>query len=179
MTMFTRHTIESAPAASRRSMTAVTAKQGYLPAAVGLLAESPETLEGFLRLSAAFDACTLEPLAREVVIMTIAVRNGCHLCVAMHTARLAALGADPALTGALRAGAPLEEERLEAVRAFTLRVLGTAGEAGDESVAEFLGHGFTRRNAIEIVLGIGAYTLSTLANRLTAAPVDEELRAFA
>lgn len=179
MTMFTRHTIESAPAASRRPMTAVTEKQGYLPAAVGLLAESPETLDGFLRLSAAFDSCTLEPLARETVIMTIAVRNGCHLCVAMHTARLAALDVDPALTEALRAGGPLGEERLEAVRKFTLRVLATAGEAGDESAAEFFGHGYTRRNALEIVLGIGAYTLSTLANRLTAAPVDEELRAFA
>lgn len=179
MTMFTRHTIESAPAGSRRPMAAVTAKQGYLPAAVGLLAESPEALEGFLRLSAAFDACTLDPLAREVVIMTVAVRNGCHLCVAMHTARLGALGADPAVTAALRAGGPPGEERLDAVRAFTLRVLDTAGEAGDESVAEFLGHGFTRRNALEIVLGIGAYTLSTLANRLTGAPVDEELRAFA
>jgi AhpD family alkylhydroperoxidase len=179
MTMFTRHTIESAPAAARRPMAAVAAKQGYLPAAVGLLAESPEALEGFMRLSAAFDACTLGPLAREVVIMTIAVRNGCHLCVAMHTARLAALGADPALAAALRAGEPLGEEPLEAVRTFTVRVLDTAGDAGDESVAEFLGHGFTRRNALEIVLGIGAYTLSTLANRLTAAPVDEELRAFA
>lgn len=179
MTMFTRHTIESAPAASRRSMTAVTAKQGYLPAAVGLLAESPEALDGFLRLSAAFDGCTLDPVAREAVIMTIAVRNGCHLCVAMHTARLGALGAGPDLTAALRSGAPLGEERLEAVRVFTLRVLDTAGEAGDESLAAFLGHGFTRRNALEIVLGIGAYTLSTLANRLTGAPVDEELRAFA
>jgi AhpD family alkylhydroperoxidase len=179
MTMFTQHTIESAPAASRRSMTAVTAKQGYLPAAVGLLAESPEALESFLRLSATFDACTLDPLAREVVIMTVAVRNGCHLCVAMHAARLAALGADPAVATALRTGAALEEGRLDAVRAFTLRVLDTAGEAGEESLAGFLGHGFTRRNALEIVLGIGAYTLSTLANRLTGAPVDEELRAFA
>jgi AhpD family alkylhydroperoxidase len=179
MTMFTRHTIETAPAASRRSMTAVTAKQGYLPAAVGLLAESPEALDGFLRLSAAFDACTLDPLAREVVIMTVAVRNGCHLCVAMHSARLAALGADPDLAAALRSGAPLGEGRLEAVRAFTLQVLDTAGEAGGAAVAEFLSQGFTRRNALEIVLGIGAYTLSTLANRLTGAPVDEELRAFA
>jgi AhpD family alkylhydroperoxidase len=179
MTMFTQHTIESAPAASRRSMTAVTAKQGYLPAAVGLLAESPEALESFLRLSATFDACTLDPLAREVVIMTVAVRNGCHPCVAMHAARLAALGADPAVATALRAGAALKEGRLDAVRAFTLRVLDTAGEAGEESLAGFLGHGFTRRNALEIVLGIGAYTLSTLANRLTGAPVDEELRAFA
>jgi AhpD family alkylhydroperoxidase len=179
MAMFTRHTIESAPAASRRPMNAVTAKQGYLPAAVGLLAESPEALEGFLRVSATFDACTLDPVAREVVIMTVSVRNGCHLCVAMHSARLAALGADPALAAALRSGAPLGEGRLDAVRAFTLRVIDTAGDVGDESVAEFLGHGFTRRNALEVVLGIGALTLSTLANRLTGAPVDEELRAFA
>jgi AhpD family alkylhydroperoxidase len=179
MTMFTRHTIESAPPASRRAMAAVTGKRGYLPAGVALLAESPEALEGFLRLSATFDACTLDPLAREVVIMTVAARNGCHLCVAMHTARLAALGADPALAAALRSAAPLADARLDAVRAFTLRVLDTAGEAGDQALGEFLGHGFTRRNALEIVLGIGAYTLSTLANRLTGAPVDEELRAFA
>jgi AhpD family alkylhydroperoxidase len=177
--MFTQHTIESAPPASRRAMAAVTGKQGYLPAGVGLLAESPETLEGFLRMSGTFDACTLDAAAREVVIMTIAVRNGCHLCVAMHTARLAALGADPALAADLRAAAPLADARLEAVRAFTLRVLDTAGEVGEESLNGFLGHGFTRRNALEIVLGIGAYTLSTLANRLTGAPVDEELRAFA
>ena len=179
MTMFTQYTIETAPAASRRPMTAVTAKQGYLPAAIGLLAESPEALDGFLRLSATFDACTLDPLAREVVIMTVSVRNGCHLCVAMHSARLAALGADPDLAAALRSGAPLGEERLDAVRAFTVQVLDTAGDVGSEAVTEFLGHGFTRRNALEVVLGIGALTLSTLANRLTGAPVDEPLRDFA
>jgi AhpD family alkylhydroperoxidase len=177
--MFTQHTIESAPSASRKAMTAVSSKQGYLPAGVGLLAESPETLEGFLRMTRTFDACTLDAIAREVVVMTIALRNGCHLCVAMHTARLAALGADPALVADLRAGAPLADARLEAVRVFTLRVLDTTGEVGEQALNEFLGHDFTRRNALEIVLGIGTYTLSTLANRLTGAPVDEELRAFA
>jgi hypothetical protein len=32
MSTFTEHTIEPAPTASRRAMTAVTGKQGYLPA---------------------------------------------------------------------------------------------------------------------------------------------------
>jgi AhpD family alkylhydroperoxidase len=179
MTMFTEHTTESAPPASRRAMAAVAAKQGYLPVAVTLLAESPEVLEGFLRLSAAFDGCTLDPLAREVVIMTVAARNGCRLTLAMHAARLAALGAAPSLAAAVRSAAPLDDARLEAVRAFTLRALDTAGGVGDAAMAEFLGHGFTRRNALEVVLGIAAYTLSTLANRLTGAPVDEQLQAFA
>jgi AhpD family alkylhydroperoxidase len=179
MTMFTEHSTESAPPAARRAMAAVAGKRGYLPAAVALLAESPELLEGFLRLSASFEACTLDPLAREVVIMTVSARNGCRLCLARHAARLDALGAAPSLAAALRTAAPLEDARLGAVRAFTLRALDTAGDVGDAALAEFLGHGFTRRNALEVILGIGAYTLSTLANRLTGAPVDEQLRAFA
>jgi AhpD family alkylhydroperoxidase len=178
-TGFTRHTAESAPPAARRTMAAVGEKQGFVPAAVSLLAESPETLDGFLRLSAIFDQCTLDPLARETVIMTVAVRNGCHLCVAMHTARLTALGADADLIAALRTGRPLADARLAAVAVFACRVLNTAGDTGAPALGEFLRHGFTRRNALEVVLGIGAYTLSTLANRLTGAPVDEQLRVYA
>jgi len=179
MPAFTEHTIDSAPAGSRRAMNATVGELGYLPAAVGLLAESPETLDGFLRMSASFDGCTLDALAREVVIMAVAVRNGCHLCVAMHSARLAALGADQGVTAALRSGTSLADPRLDAVRTFTVRVLDTAGDVGDLALEEFLSHGFTRRNALEVVFGIGAYTLSTLANRLTGAPVPEQLRAFA
>jgi hypothetical protein len=37
------------------------------------------------------------------------------------------------------------------------------------------GSGYTRRQALEVVLGIGAYTMSTYANRLTGAPIDPEL----
>ena len=179
MNVFTEHTPDSAPPASRRAMAAVAEQWGYLPAAAALLAESPEALEGFLRLSAAFDRCTLDPVAREVVIMTVSARHGCRLCQAVHAARHAALGADPSLTAALRSAAPLGDARLEAVRAFTLRALDTAGDVGDAAIGEFLGQGFTRRNALEVVLGIGTYTMSTLANRLTGAPVDEQLAAHA
>jgi hypothetical protein len=49
---------------------------------------------------------------------------------------------------------PLADERLEAIQVFTLQVL-------------------------EVVLGIGTYTMSTLANRLTGALVDAPLTAFA
>jgi AhpD family alkylhydroperoxidase len=176
--MFTEHTIESAPAAARRSMTATTNHNGYLPAAVALMATSPDLLDGFLTMSAAFEGTTLDPLAREALIMTMAVRNGCHLCVAMHTARLTKLGADEGLIAALRGGQPLADPRLEAIRVFTLRVLDTTGDVGDDALKAFLARGYTERNALEVVLGIGAYTVSTLANRLTGAPIDEPLRQF-
>jgi AhpD family alkylhydroperoxidase len=176
---FTDHTIESAPPAARRAMTGVSQDLGYIPVAVARMAASPQLLDGFLRLSGIFERSSLDPLAREVVVMAIATRNGCHLCLAMHTARLTGLGAGPDLIAELRAARPLRDAPLEAVRVFTLRVLDTAGEVGDDALGEFLAQGFTRRSALEVVLGIGTYTMSTLANRLTGAPVDDQLSAFA
>jgi AhpD family alkylhydroperoxidase len=177
--MFIQHTIESAPPAARRAMAATAQHLGYLPAATARWASSPQLLDGFQKLNALFDATTLDPLAREVVVMTIATRNGCHLCVAMHTARLTALDADAALISALRDGGPPPDPRLAAIQEFTLRVLETAGDVGEPALRAFLAHGYTERNALEVVLGIGAYTMSTIANRLTGAPVDEQLREFA
>ncbi|WP_326816953.1 carboxymuconolactone decarboxylase family protein [Streptomyces sp. NBC_01762] len=176
---FPDHTLESAPGAARRSMEAVVNKQGHLPAAVGRLATSPQLLDGFLKISAIFESTTLDPLSREVLIMTIATRNDCHVCVAMHTAKLTALGADADLIAALRTERPLPAERLEAVRQFTLAVIATAGAVDDAALQDFLAHGYTPQNALEVVLGIGAYTMSTLANRMTGAPIDPQLAEFA
>ena len=176
---FTEYTVETAPPAARRFLTATRDHLGYLPAAMARMVASPQLTEGFLKLTAIFDSTTLDPLAREVLVMTVATRNGCHVCVAMHTATLTALGADPELIAALRGSGPLADERLDAIRVFTLRVLETAGDVGDAALREFLARGYTTQNALEVVLGIGTYTMSTLANRLTGAPVDEQLAAHA
>jgi AhpD family alkylhydroperoxidase len=178
--VFPEHTIDSAPAAARRSMTATRDHLGYLPAAVARMATSPHLLDGFGKLNSIFESTTLDPLAREVLVMTMATRNGCHICVAMHTARLTSLGASPDLIASLRGGPaePLADEHLEAIRVFTRQVLDSAGDVGGDALRVFLARGYTSQNALEVVLGIGTYTMSTLANRLTGAPVDPQLAAY-
>jgi uncharacterized peroxidase-related enzyme len=146
---------------------------GKAPAAVARLATSPELLNGFLKLNAIFEATTLTALEREVLVMTVAARNGCHICVAMHTAALQRLSAAPELVAALRAQAALPSPRLEALRTFVHTVMDTTGEVPDDALAAFTEAGFTPRNALEVVLGIGTYTLSTYANRLVKAPLDD------
>jgi AhpD family alkylhydroperoxidase len=177
--LFVEHTVESAPPAARRFMTATAERLGYLPAGVALLAESPHLLEGFLKLSALFEATTLAQVEREVLIMTMATRNECHLCIAMHAGKLTHLDADPELIAALRESRPLADPHLEALRVFVLDVLATRGAPSDAALRAFLACGYTNRNALEVVLGIGTYTMSTFANRLTKAPVDDQLAAFA
>jgi len=90
-----------------------------------------------------------------------------------HTVESAPPAARRFLTG------PLPDERLDAIRVFTLRVLDTAGDVGDPALQDFLARGYTAQNALEVVLGIGTYTMSTLANRLTGAPMDAQLAAYA
>ncbi|MGW2474544.1 carboxymuconolactone decarboxylase family protein [Streptomyces sp. NPDC001665] len=178
-TAFPDHTLESAPAAARSSLAAIAQKQGFLPSAAARMAMSPEVLSGFLRMHALFESTTLDQLSREVLSMTMATRNGCHVCVAMHTGILTALEAEPALLAALRAGTPLPDERLEAMRQFILAVLGANGAVDDATVEAFTAHGYTARNALEVTLGIATYTLSTFANRMTGAPVDGPPARFA
>lgn len=169
--VFVDHTLDSAPAGSRPLMEATVRKFGVLPPAVARLAESPHTLEGFLQASALFETTTLDPIAREVLIMTIAVRNGCHICVAMHSARLRTLGASAELIAALRDSEGLTDPELAAIQVFTTAVVETCGAVDNSTLTAFLTAGYTPANALEVVLGIGAYTMSTLANRLTGAPL--------
>ncbi|MCO1618576.1 carboxymuconolactone decarboxylase family protein [Micromonospora sp. CPM1] len=179
MSRFTTYEPETAPAAARPVMAGVRRSLGHLPAAVGLMAGSPELLKGFLAANAAFEATDLDPVAREVVVLTVATRNGCHLCVAMHTAALVRHAAAPELIEALRAGTTLPDPRLEALRRFTVAVLDHRGAVPDADLDALLAAGWQPRHALDVVLGVGTYTISTFANRLTEAPLDEPLAAYA
>ncbi|ADL43911.1 carboxymuconolactone decarboxylase family protein [Micromonospora aurantiaca] len=179
MSRFTAYEPDTAPAAARPVMAGVRRSLGHLPAAVSLMAGSPELLKGFLAANAAFEATDLDPVAREVVVLTVATRNGCHLCVAMHTATLVRHGAAPELIEALRTGATLPDPRLEALRRFTVAVLDHRGAVPDADLDALLAAGWQARHALDVVLGVGTYTISTFANRLTEAPLDEPLAAYA
>ncbi|MEV8537108.1 hypothetical protein [Streptomyces sp. NPDC051211] len=53
--------------------------------------------------------------------------------------------------------------------ARTLQILASSGAVSDEELERFQRFGYTRQNALEVVLGIGTYMVSTFANRLTRA----------
>ncbi|MFC4535947.1 carboxymuconolactone decarboxylase family protein [Sphaerisporangium dianthi] len=178
--LFPDLTPETAPSAARATIEGVHDKFGHVPTPVARMAASPELLQGFLTANTVFERTTLPPLDREVVVMTIATRIGCRVTVAMHTAVLTRLGASPELVQALRARATvLPDPRLSALRRYTLAVMDHRGAVPEDDTRAFLDAGHTPRNALEVVLGVGVYTISTYANRLTGAPVDPPFQAHA
>jgi AhpD family alkylhydroperoxidase len=172
-------TIETAPEAARPALKAAAAQLGFLPAAMARQAVAPELASTFARLLAIWNATELDHREREVVTFVMAHETGCELCLALHSQLVHATIGDAALLDALRANVPLPDARLEAIRTFTRAVLAGKGAVDDATMDAFLAAGHTPRQALEVVLGIATYTLSTYANRLVRAPVDAPLAAWA
>jgi uncharacterized peroxidase-related enzyme len=169
---FASYDLDTAPAASREILAENQRRFGMIPSPLARLALSPVALQAAIAGLSAFEHSSLAPLEREVLAMTMGVKNGCHYCVALHRRFLQMLDAPAELREALEQGRKLESPKLEAVRLFTLSLLERTGDVSDEAWQLFLAAGFDRAAALEVVVGVAAYTLTTFANRLTEAPLD-------
>ena len=155
-----------APEAARPILEATRAEFGVVPSVVARMVAAPELFVAFRAAAQAFERTSLSPIEREVVILVIARDVGCEVCVTMHSRLLRRLE-QSALAEKLAAGVPLEDARLDALAGFTRELLLTRGDVGAEIWSAFIGAGYTRAQALEIMIGCGAYTMSTYANRLT------------
>ena len=114
-----------------------------------------------------------------VVWQTINVEHGCHYCVPAHTGIAKMMKVDDAITESLRNETPLPDARLEALRTFTLQVVRQRGDLGEDQVQAFLEAGYTKRQILEVVLGVAQKVMSNYTNHLAQTPVDEPMKAFA
>ena len=169
---FINHDLDSAPLAAREILAENQRKFGFVPSPLARLAASPVALQAALAGLKAFEHSSLAPLEREVVAMTMGVKNGCHYCVSLHTRLLKTLDAPAGLCEALVRGSTLDSPKLEAVRVLTLALLDRTGDVSEDAWRQFLAAGFDRAAALEVVVGVAAYTLTTFANRLTQAPLE-------
>lgn len=159
---------ETAPVAAKPLVAGSQKQFGFVPSPVAKLARSPQALKYLFAGFAAFEHSSLGPLEQEVLAMTVAFENECHYCMALHSARVA----DEGLRAALRAGTPLPDAKLEALRQFVRALLVGRGRVSTEVWASFEGAGYGEEAALDALLGVGVYVLSTLGNVMTEAELD-------
>lgn len=164
---FPRFDEETAPTAARDALLQNKHAFGAIPEPVARYASSPLMLGQALAGLRAFETSTLSPLEREVLAMTMGRLNGCKFCLNLHRRLLTAQKAPAELINALEAGSPLGDQRLETLRDFILNAVAHHGNVTPEVWTRFRETGYTHEHALEIVLGISVYTLTTFANRLT------------
>ncbi|GAA0246584.1 carboxymuconolactone decarboxylase family protein [Saccharothrix mutabilis subsp. mutabilis] len=172
MAEFTLHDETTAPEESRPHLAAGKKRMGFVTTLNAVMAESPELLAGYNALAEQFGKSSLPGPAKHVVWITASVVNGCEYCVAAHSTVALKNGVDAAAVEALRAGKPLADGALEAVRALTESMVADRGWVSDEQVERFLAAGYTRRHVLDVVLGVGMKTLSNYTNHIAHTPLD-------
>lgn len=180
MADFTMHTPETAPEASRPLLEASKKAFGRVPGLHATMAEAPALLDGYKHLHRLFaEETSFDKDELTVVWQTINVEHECHYCVPAHTGIAKMMKVDDAISNALRDETPLPNARLEALRTFTLQVVRQRGFVADEAVQSFLDAGFTKRQVLEVVLGVAQKVMSNYTNHLARTPVDQPMQAFA
>ena len=164
---FPTHDLASAPAEARPFLEETKRRFGFVPLASARHATAPAVLEGFALLHEVFEKTSLSPLEREAVALVLAGKLDCKLCRDIHRGLARRHGAAAALIEQLIARREIGEPKLAALAAFVERVVDTHGALDDAELDAFVAHGFTARQALEVVVGVATYTLSIFANHLT------------
>jgi uncharacterized peroxidase-related enzyme len=172
MTQFTLHDVNSAPEGSKPVLEASQKAWQFVPNLHRVLAEAPAALEGYATLFAIFDKSSFTPAERQVVYLTSNFENECHYCMAGHTVLAKMAHVPEQAIKALREGTPIADEKLEALRRFTAKIVTQRGWVADADVEAFLAAGYSKQNVLEVILGVAVKVISNYTNHIARTPTD-------
>jgi alkylhydroperoxidase family enzyme len=173
MERFIAYTARTAPTrGARAALREMQRKRGFLPRIYATLAQCEPGLRAYMALTDQFANTTLTSVERQVIMLDVNRFNIAPYCMASHSAIAHAIGMPPEWLAAVRAGLPIPDRRIEALRRFVDVLLVQRGDATADQWNAFLAAGYTTEQALEVVLGLSIKTLSNLVSRLAQLPVD-------
>ena len=172
MTQFTIHSKATAPEKSVPILDSTEKAFGFIPNLVAVLAESPAGVKGYRTLMGIFDESSLTPTERQIVLLAVSRYNECHYCMSAHSVIADMQKVPQDVTNAIRNDLPIADNKLEALRVFTTKVVDKRGWVSKEDIQAFLDSSYTRQQLIEVIMGVSLKTFSNYLNHIAEIPVD-------
>ncbi len=179
MTKFIVHTKTTAPEQAVPVLEAAEQAYGFIPNLLGVMANSPATVDGYRTLMGIFEKSSFTPTEQQIVLLAVSRYNECVYCVAAHTVIADMQKVPQDVTDAIRNDRPIADKRLEALRHFTTKVVDQRGWISQEDQQAFIDAGFTRQQVLEVILGVSIKTLSNYVNHAVEIPLDDAFSARA
>ena len=177
-TQFAIHDETTAPEKARPVLEQARKSLGAIPSLYGVLAENPAALNAYQTLSRIFGEAGLSPLEQQIVTIATSVENECHFCVAAHSAIAAGQNLDQDVINALRDNRPINDAKLEALRAFTRKVVIQRGFVSDADVEAFLASGYDQAAVLAVIVGVSLKVISNYTNHVAETPVNDIFQPF-
>ena len=169
----------NAPEAARKPLADAKAGFGLIPNLEGVMAEAPALLATYIAGWDLFDTTSFTPIERQVVYQTANFENECTYCVPWHTYLSKQSGMKPEDVEALRTGAVLSDPKLQALRVFARQLIHNRGNVSQADLDTFFAAGYTKQQALEVVLGLAIKTMSNFTNSIAGTPLDAPVQNLA
>lgn len=179
MKTFTKHTIESAPEASKDLLKYGEKKYGMLPNLFRYMSGAPAALEGYTSLFNIFSKTSFTTAEQHLILLAVSVVNDCAYCTAAHTRASKANGMPSSVLNAVRKQKTVDDPRLDTLVNITQKLTTSRGHIEAEDLNAFYEAGFSPENVMEIIVGISLKTMSNYINHVTENVINEALEPFA
>ena len=176
---FQIHSIESAPDKSKPLLQSALDAFGMVPNFHAVIAESPEALEAYMKLHELFSQSSMTTAEKHVTWLTINVENECHYCTPAHTMLAKMDDVEDEVVSAIKNKTAIADPKLEALHKFTQLMVQKRGNLSTTDLQDFYSAGFSKQNALEVILCLSQKVLSNYSNHITLVPVDEPFQAYA
>ena len=173
------HTPESAPEMAGEALRSLHAAVGVIPNLAATMAESPALLKGFLALRGLYAETAFSSGEVQVLSLTAASENDCAWCVAFHSAIALKEGINRDAVESLRHGVAPADVRLAALSNLGRAMVRNRGRVDGNVLQAFFDAGYSKRQALDVVMGVACSVMANYASHLTRPPLDEFLEPFA
>lgn len=170
--LFTPASIEDAPEASKAALEAINKQMGSVPNLFRIVANSPQTLEGYLSLNGALGRGLLSVQIRERIALAVAQVNGCNYCLAAHSylgVNLAKLSQTE--IEAARRGTASDAKTAAAVE-FAVKIARNRGAVSDNDLRLVRDAGYSDAEIVEIIGNVALNTLTNYVNEVLKTDID-------
>lgn len=178
MTDFKIHDLKTAPEEAKPLLENSEKAMGMIPGLHAIMAESPQTLDAYQKLHQLVLDSSFDNDEKTVVWQTINVENECHYCVPAHTGIAKMMKVSDDIIDALRDETALPNDKLEALRTFTLAVMRKHGNVTEDEVKAFKEAGYEHRQVLEVIMVLSQKVMSNYINHIAETPIDEPFKKF-
>ena len=179
MANFNPHTIDTADAQGREILEAVTGKYGFVPNLIGNMVHAPLTASAYLTLGDLVAESSFDPTEQQVILLAVSRYNECEYCVGAHSAISAMQNLPADVIASIREDVPIADEKLEALRSLTTKIVAQRGWLSEEDKGDFIAAGYAPAQILEVVMGVAMKTISNYTNHIAGTELDGAFADFA
>lgn len=172
MNSFTKYTEDNSPQDSAGILATVKNSFGFLPNLIAHMAGSAVLVKSYIAIGDLFAAGTFSATEQQVVLMTINRFHECRYCMAGHTLVSQMSQVDMAAITAIRDDQPIGNNKLGALRGFTLVMVEQRGKVSQAQLNAFYEAGYSQENVLEIIAAAAYKTMSNFTNHIVGTNID-------